>query len=113
MTEYLFKLKKDGKTVGYCEWTEDWGWKYFNDLNPENKFTHFMVAQTGFTAHPFVTKKNDKDIFAGDRIRRVDGEPCVVEWFAEECRYILRNNQNCYDIDPLEYEQFELIEEEQ
>lgn len=66
---HLFKLKKDGKTVGYCEWTEDWGWKYYNDLNPESKFTHFMVAQTGLTAHPFVCKdKNSKDVFANDPI---------------------------------------------
>jgi len=78
MNEHLFKIKKDGKTAGYCEWTEDWGWKYFNDFAPENKFTYFTVAQTGLTAHPFVTKdKNGKDVFEDDEIKGIN--PCLIK----------------------------------
>lgn len=54
MNEHLFKLKKDGKTVGYmcikdgCVSTCSDPW----DI-----------------AHPFVTKdKHGKDVFAGDRV---------------------------------------------
>jgi len=114
MREIKFKLKNDdGKTVGYLLLklgTIFWKTRYECDewtCNPEFAFDWASI-------HPFVTKdKNHKDVFEGDKVRRVDGEPCIVEWFAEECRYILHNKQNCYDIDidPLECEQFELIEE--
>jgi len=68
--EHLFRIKKDGKCVGYCHWTEDWGWKYFNDLIPENEYTHFIAAPTGLTAHPFVCEdKNGKKVFGGDKIK--------------------------------------------
>lgn len=61
----------------------------------------------------FVTKdKHGKDVFAGDRVKRINGEPCFVEWFADECRYVLHNNDNYYDIDILELQQgIELIED--
>lgn len=78
--EHLYELKKDGKTVGYCEWTEDWGWKYYNDLESENKFTHFMVPQIGLTVHPFVTKdKNGKDVFAGDKVNYVGNKAIIKQ----------------------------------
>ena len=69
--EHLFKLKKDRKTVGYCKWTEDWGFTYSLTSDFDKPFHHFAVAQTkGITAHPFVAKdKNGKDVFAGDRIK--------------------------------------------
>ena len=70
---HKFKLKKDGKVVGYCKWTEDWGWKYYLDPNdPENTFTHFAVAQSpkGITAHPFVClDKNGDEVYAGDKVK--------------------------------------------
>lgn len=69
MTEHLFKLKRDGKTVGYCKWTEDWGFTYSLTSDFDKPFHHFAVAQTkGITAHPFVIKdENGKDVFVGDK----------------------------------------------
>jgi len=70
MMEHLYRIRKNGVCAGYCRWTEDWGWKYFNDLNPENEFTHFMVTQTRLTAHPLICNdKNGKKVFADDPIR--------------------------------------------
>ena len=117
MNEHLFKLKKDGKTVGYLK--IDRGlvcWKHTTlsvTIN-ETWYTVHNSTRIDFnTTHPFVTKdKNGKDVFAGDRIRRINGEPCFIKWYAEECRYVLHNNQNYYDIDVLELEQgIELIED--
>lgn len=65
-----FKLKKDDKVVGYCKWTEDWGWKYDRVGDFANTFTHLSVAQTpkGITAHPFVClDKNGDEVYAGDK----------------------------------------------
>lgn len=64
---HKFKLKKDGKVVGYCKWTENWGWKYSSANNDfEDTFTHFAVAQApkGIAAHPFVcTDKNGDEVY--------------------------------------------------
>ena len=111
MNEHLFKLKKDGKTVGYLKLAK--GWTQFQHLDFDNWY--YPCDFTWDTAYPFVTKdKNGKDVFARDRIRRINGEPCFIEWFAEECRYVLHNNDNYYDIDVLELEQgIELIEEKE
>ena len=119
---HLFKLKKDGKTVGYAH-INGYGQLMFrfpkdSDWWCKDKFWDMMREKYGFgippcSYYPFVTKdKNGKDVFAGDRIRRINGEPCFVEWFAEECRYVLHNNENYYDMDVFELEQgIELIED--
>lgn len=115
----LFKLKKDGKCVGYCEWTENWGWKYYNDLNPESKFTHFMVAQTGLTAHPFVTTdKNGKNVFAEDKCKwQPPGldELCEGE-MSEELDAVVKGGFLVFDVEGTdfveasEFKDIELIE---
>lgn len=89
--EYLFKLKKDGKTVGYSKWTEDWGWEYSLTPDFEKPFHHFAVAQTkGITAHPFVTKdKNGKDVFADDEIKMFSKQYKIV-WDERELGWFLQ-----------------------
>ena len=83
MTEHLFKIKKDGKTVGYLELKG-------GIPSPETAAEKPLTAIAGLvwytagktlmalrdielqwdTAHPFVTKdKNGKDVFAGDEIK--------------------------------------------
>ncbi len=119
LNEHLFKLKKDGKTVGYLKIDRGLVCWRTTTLSPALNKTWHMVhnsVRIDFdSAHPFVIKdKNGKDVFAGDRVKRISGEPCFVEWYTEECRYVLHNNQNYYDIDVLELEQgIELIEEKE
>ncbi|KKL61790.1 hypothetical protein LCGC14_2191730, partial [marine sediment metagenome] len=79
--KHLFKLKKDGKTVGYLNISkicmlmgsiDGLDWRYITNQNPagdlqlsNNQWIHFFD-----TAHPFVTKdKNGKDVFAGDKAK--------------------------------------------
>lgn len=125
MSELLFKLKKDGKCVGYCEWTEG-GWEYYNDLNPESKFTHFMVVQTGLTAHPYVTTdKHGAKVFAGDRIkfvfeqgtyRDINGLSGIIKkdnfktWVTLKCRMAQRDYKKEYYPEQSEWQHLELIE---
>lgn len=128
MNEHLFKLKKDGKTVGYLLIEDGFLMVSENGINYYSAYEQspaggLKICQEGNifslidfdTSHPFVCKdKNGKDVFVGDRVRRINGEPCFIEWYAEECRYVLHNNQNYYDIDVLELEQgIELIEEKE
>ena len=115
MIEPLFKLKKDGKTVAYSKWTEHLGWQYSLTAAFKNTFTHYVVAQTQpITAHPFVTKdKNGKDVFAGDKIRRVNytgdpkprenaGEEGVVVWHHGFLQWSLKvGSENSYLLNDL------------
>jgi len=65
MTEYLFKLKKDGKTVGYLKLAK--GWTQFHSLNFAEGQWYYPCNFKWTSAHPFVTKdKHGKDVFAGD-----------------------------------------------
>jgi len=83
--KHLFKLKKDGKTVGYLNISkicmlmgsiDGLDWRYITNQNPagdlqlsNNQWIHFFD-----TAHPFVTKdKNGKDVFAGDKAKFYSG----------------------------------------
>ena len=77
MNKHLFKLKKDGKTVGYCKLIKyrdpldsirRWvGWGY--SKNGKNWGQHIISFDI---AHPFVTKdKNGKDVFAGDKVKGI------------------------------------------
>ena len=77
MTEHLFKLKKDGKTVGYMQLqkqhkpSEYLGllWRFSSDGN--TRWTGQKARWPIFdTAHSFIIKdKNGKDVFADDKIK--------------------------------------------
>jgi len=90
MTEHLFKLKKDGKTVGYLEFkdgkfvysNEDgsyvspycisiWNGKVFSFQCPAYGSSYYEHDECEYDSlHPFVTKdKNGKDVFAGDKVK--------------------------------------------
>jgi len=89
MTEHLFKLKKDGKTVGYLKFkngkfiysNEDgsyvspycisiWEGKVFSFSSPAYDSSYYEHDECEYDSiHPFVTKdKNGKDVFADDKI---------------------------------------------
>lgn len=82
--EHLFKLKKDGKTVGYAH-INHYGQLMFRLPNEsdwwcKDKFWELMRVKYGFgippcSYHPFVTKDKDgKDVFAGDIVKVYFGE---------------------------------------
>ena len=91
--EHLFKLKKDGKTVGYLKINPEGKW---DELHPmEDKFMFRPIGEAhkgkwyciGYkcldfdSIHPFVTKdKNGKDVFEGDRVYVFDKVACKVIW---------------------------------
>jgi hypothetical protein len=117
MTELLFKLKKDGKTVGYLELVG-------NVPSPKTAAERPLTAIAGLrwynaqktimairdieiqwdSAHPFVTKdKNGKDVFANDNVYLSEytefaagGEvkhaaiklECEIQWQQKYCRWI-------------------------
>jgi len=117
--KHLFKLKKDGKTVGYLTFPIDpylsvlGIWFSKEGRNWERCPQNIIDGNDFDEALPYVCDdKNGEPVFAGDKVRRVNGEPGVVKWYEFECRYILTNNNNCYDIDELELNSFELIKED-
>lgn len=76
MNENLFKLKKDGKTVGYVQLWHWGGLLYSKDTRfyPNTNKTRLPreIDGEGLTFHSFVTKdKNGKDVFAGDLIKGI------------------------------------------
>ena len=99
MAEHLFKLKKEGKTVGYCKWTEQFGWHYSLTTDFKKTFTHFVVSQTiPISIYPFVTKdKNGKDVFASDEVLVYKGKENIGEGyvdFNERFLWWVVNNSN-------------------
>ena len=86
MTKHLFKLKEDGKTVGLIELYQNGNLRLQYD-GTSCPWTHicwpqhlskFLEEKKVTSTHPFVCKdKNGKDVFAGDRIKRVpyEGDP--------------------------------------
>jgi hypothetical protein len=89
MTELLllFKLKKDGKTVGYMRlYGGPLGLSLRKEGDPDWQYDFFAPLR-GCDAdfiHPFVCRdRNGKDVFEGDRVNlHVGPEPreCTVEW---------------------------------
>ena len=82
----LFKLKKDSKTVGYLDLA---GVQYpYPDHKPMFCGVRFQkIGEKNWGKHefewdealPYVTDdKNGEKVFAGDRVRRINGEPCIV-----------------------------------
>lgn len=117
--EHLYKLKKDGKTVGYCKLIKyrdpldsirRWvGWGYSKDGKKWGQ------RQTTFdTAHPFVTKdKNGKDVFAGDSVRSGKRVLTVV-WGESNLRWMAQEEDIRFQTPLCQWaisEQFELIKD--
>ena len=84
MIDYLFKLKKDGKTVGYLMLMgaeARYGFDSDECVYTHNIFEMQLCKEyqdsyqsflSVLIAHPFVTKdKNGKDVFAGDKVKTV------------------------------------------
>ncbi len=87
MTEHLFKLKKDGKTVGYLKLSGKIWWKInrsWIEIDPQKGCSEFFEDDNGWdTAHPFVTKdKHGKDVFEADKVYVFGKAPCKVIWSA-------------------------------
>jgi hypothetical protein len=84
MNEHLFKLKKDGKTVGYLRLNDKIWWKInrsWIEIDPQEGCSEFFEDDNGWdTAHPFVTKdKNGKDVFARDEVLVYRGRENIGE----------------------------------
>ncbi len=121
MTKLLFKLKKNGKTVAYSRFTKSWGWEYSPTSDFAKPFTHYAVAQSGITAHPFVCRdKNGKDVFEGDRVIANKGETIgehegIVVYRPKFADYVIVKDD--YDVEEgygnygLHQKEFELIED--
>ena len=118
----LFKLKKDGKTVGYLELFVRTPYGY-PVLWFRNKEWHSGNNVQADSVHPFVTKdKNGKDVFAGDTVRSgkrvltIVWDKCDMQWKTKQpgrtsaAEYYLPNTPLCqWAIS----EQFELIEDKE
>jgi hypothetical protein len=115
--EHKFKLKKDGKTVGYLEiFAEDGEVVFRKDLIDDMDCDIWEQGICDFdTAHPFVTKdKNGKDIFAGDSLK--SGKRIIkVVWDEEYLQWRAGEKDNPYFSPLCQWaitEQFELIKDE-
>lgn len=125
MTEYLFKLKKDGKTVGYLQISEE-----VDTLSTTDPMAVYIKKIGGEwrtyeldcgrpykvifdTAHPFVTKdKNGKDVFAGDKVRSKDGlREYRVTWDERRCRWWLWGIDKAWAVNEPAWKDYELIED--
>lgn len=113
MTEYLFKLKRNGKkTVGYLKLAD--GWTQFQVLGRNDWYYPCDMKWT--SAHPFVTKdKHGKDVFVGDKafakiwmedlpIHRIVGE--IIYY---NCGYCIQTPTTYYHLNDLK--DIELIED--
>jgi len=107
MSKHLFKLKNNGKTVGYLEIYQDgivrleydrtscpWvhtGWPYH--------LQGFLKEQKVTSVHPFVTKdKNNKDVFAGDKIKfltptMMRSTKGIVTWYEKLMGWIVLESE--------------------
>lgn len=109
MSEHLFKLKKDGKTVGYLKLAK--GWTQFQALGREDWY--YPCDFAWHTAHLFVTKdKNGKDVFAGDTLRSKDElRKYKVIWDERRCRWWLCGVDKAWAVNEPIWEDYEQIEE--
>lgn len=97
MNELLFKLKRDGKTVGYMKINPKGKWDKLHPMEDKFMFRPIGLAHEnkwyciGFrcldfdSIYPFVTKdKNGKDVFADDTLRVPTANKgvrhCKVHW---------------------------------
>lgn len=109
--EHLFKLKKDGKTVGYLLFEDGFiqisvDGKYFHYLDNQNptgslSYNHhrFNIFIDWDSIHPFVTKdKNGKDVFADDEVVSNKDDPIlevrgIVKYRPRFADYIIEGTQ--------------------
>lgn len=107
MKHLLFKLKKDGKTIGYCKLL-----KYHDPLDSSRHWAGWGYSKNGTnwgqriisfdTAHSFVTQdKHGKDVFAGDKVNRIDDDELFykVAYHPETCQWFIENNEDSFDIE--------------
>jgi hypothetical protein len=121
MNEHLFKLKKDGKTVGYLELLVRTPYGYpvlwFRDLGrlDEGREWHSGNNVQADSIHPFVTKdKNGKDVFAGDEVISSDGlRKYKVTWDERRCRWWLCGIDKPWAVNEPIWEEYTLIEEKE
>ena len=117
--EHLFKLKKDGKTVGYLELrirtSHGYPVLWFRNLShlDEGKEWHSGNNIQADSIHPFVTKdKNSKDVFAGDKLKSKDGlRKYEVAWNERQCNWFLRGLSSSWAVNEPIWKDYELIED--
>ena len=109
--EHLFKLKKDGKTVGYLKLAD--GWTQFQRVGRDDWY--YPCDFKWISAHPFVTKdKNGKDVFAGDKLQSKDGlRKYEVAWNERQCNWFLRGLNSAWAVDSPTWKDYELIEDKE
>ncbi len=88
MTELLFKLKKEGRCIGYARFHKidasglalEFSWKPQQDKARESWEQKHRFAFDSI--HPWVCKdRNNKDVFEGDRVRiKTKSAAGVVYW---------------------------------
>ena len=111
--EHLFKLKKDGKTVGYLELYGRPKGVIFSPF-VKGVWVPYDVNNSAMdfdTANLFVTKdKNGKDVFAGDKVK-------AGSWYFEviwqKYGYGLEGEKSGWWRQIHEFENIELIEDKQ
>lgn len=126
--EHLFKLKKDGKTVGYLKIRGgnilgSVDGKRFTFVTEQNQSRGIYLYQDigrpfidYDSAHPFVTKdKNGKDVFSGDKVK--SGKRILTIVWDKDCLQWRAGEEDNPHFAPLSQwaisEQFELIEDKE
>lgn len=117
---HLFKLKKDGKTVGYLELYQDGNLRLeYNKASCPwvhtgwpSHLRKFLNEEKVTSIHPFVCKdKNKKDVFADDKVDSI-GNHCLVMWHKVLLRWCLWHIEGDYYFSAVSKREFELIEEQ-
>ena len=118
--KHLFKLKKDGKTVGYLELRirTQYGYPvlWFRNLGrlDEGREWHSGNNIQADSIHPFVTKdKHGDDVFAGDSVKSGKLVLTIV-WGESNLRWMAQQEDERFQTPLCQWaisEQFELIKE--
>lgn len=117
MNEYLFKLKKDRKTVGYLKY-DKYRPEYNNDLEVYGNFIDDSDDDWREGVTPdfdemlsFVTKdRNGKDVFAGDTVK---ADKWYFEVIWQKCGFGLKGKKSGWWRQFHEFESIELIEDKE
>ena len=115
----LFKLKKDGKTVGYLRFNGACA-RYSDPKTHKNlsqrefeSLPHINCSAIDLRLFPFVTKdKNGKDVFAGDKMQSKDRlRKYEVVWNERQCNWFLRGLSTSWAVNEPTWKDYELIED--